>query len=75
MTTDQTHSDHTYIVNEIVGSSPEGVDQAIRNGLAAALPEIAGLERRLNRSLASELPKALFRKSRTMDTPADRRSH
>ena len=28
--------DHTYIVNEIVGSSPEGVDQAIRNGLARA---------------------------------------
>lgn len=41
-------------------------DQAIRNGLAHALPEIAELERRLNRSLCSDLPKALFRKSRTI---------
>jgi flavin-binding protein dodecin len=29
-------SDHTYRVTEIVGSSPEGVDQAIRNGIARA---------------------------------------
>ncbi|HEU4422951.1 MAG TPA: dodecin [Pilimelia sp.] len=28
--------DHTYRVTEIVGSSPESVDQAIRNGLARA---------------------------------------
>jgi hypothetical protein len=41
-------------------------DQTIRNGLAAALPEMPELERRLNRSLASNLPKALFRKSRTI---------
>ena len=27
---------HTYRVTEIVGSSPEGVDQAIRNGIARA---------------------------------------
>ena len=39
-------------------------DQTIRNALAATLPEIAELERRLNRSLATDLPKALFRKSR-----------
>lgn len=39
-------------------------DQTIRNALAATLPEIAELERRLNRSLATELPKALFHKSR-----------
>jgi putative transposase len=39
-------------------------DQTIRNGLAQALPEIAELERRLNRSLATKLPKALYRKSR-----------
>lgn len=39
-------------------------DQTIRNALAATLPGITELERRLNRSLASELPKALFRKSR-----------
>jgi len=39
-------------------------DQTIRNALAATLPEIAELERRLNRSLATNLPKALYRKSR-----------
>ena len=39
-------------------------DQTIRNALAATLPEIAELQRRLNRSLATDLPKALFRKSR-----------
>jgi len=39
-------------------------DQTIRNALEATLPGITELERRLNRSLATELPKALFRKSR-----------
>ncbi|MEU0336496.1 dodecin [Streptomyces sp. NPDC006193] len=29
-------SNHTYRVTEIVGTSPEGVDQAIRNGIARA---------------------------------------
>lgn len=27
---------HTYSISEIVGSSPEGVDAAVRNGLAEA---------------------------------------
>jgi len=39
-------------------------DQTIRNALDATLPGITELERRLNRSLATELPKALFRKLR-----------
>jgi hypothetical protein len=39
-------------------------DQTIRNALAASLPEIGELERRLNRSLTTHLPKALFRMSR-----------
>ena len=39
-------------------------DQTIRNALTATLPGITELEQRLNRSLATELPKALFRKSR-----------
>ncbi len=39
-------------------------DQTIRNALAATLPEIAELQRRLNLSLATNLPRALFRKSR-----------
>ncbi|MCZ6708642.1 MAG: dodecin family protein [Chloroflexi bacterium] len=42
MTNDQ--PDHTYIVNEIVGSSPEGVDQAIRNGLARASKTLRHLD-------------------------------
>jgi flavin-binding protein dodecin len=29
-------TDHTYSITEIVGTSPEGIDQAIRNGLARA---------------------------------------
>jgi flavin-binding protein dodecin len=29
-------SDHTYRVTEIVGTSPDGIDQAIRNGIARA---------------------------------------
>lgn len=39
-------------------------DQTIRNALARALPEIPELERRLNRALATKLPKALSRKAR-----------
>ncbi len=39
-------------------------DQTIRNALEASLPEILELDQRLNRSLCTHLPKALFRKSR-----------
>ena len=39
-------------------------DQTIRNALAASLPEMTELERRLNRALVTELPKALHRKAR-----------
>ena len=39
-------------------------DQTIRNVLEETLPEMAELERRLNRTLATDLPKALLRKSR-----------
>jgi putative transposase len=39
-------------------------DQAIRDALAATLPDIAELERRLNCSLTTDLPKALRRRSR-----------
>ena len=39
-------------------------DQAIRDALAVTLPEIAELEKRLNRSLTTDLPRALHRKSR-----------
>lgn len=39
-------------------------DQTIRNALAATLPDPPELERRLNRALATKLPKALRRKSR-----------
>ena len=39
-------------------------DQTVRNALAATLPEIAELERRLNLALVRNVPKALRRKSR-----------
>ena len=39
-------------------------DQTIRNALGESLPEMAEVERRLNRALATDLPKALRRKAR-----------
>jgi dodecin len=36
--------DHTYRVTEIVGSSPESVDRAIRNGLARANATLRNLD-------------------------------
>jgi putative transposase len=39
-------------------------DQTIRNALMASLPGITELERRLNRGLATKLPRALRRKAR-----------
>ncbi|MEU9332854.1 dodecin [Streptomyces sp. NPDC048290] len=37
-------SDHTYRITEIVGSSHEGVDQAIRNGVARAARTLRNLD-------------------------------
>jgi len=37
-------NNHTYRVIEIVGSSPEGVDAAIRSGLARAAQTIRNLD-------------------------------
>jgi flavin-binding protein dodecin len=37
-------SDHTYKVTEIVGSSPDGIDQAIRNGVARASATLRNLD-------------------------------
>ncbi|WP_323444925.1 dodecin [Streptomyces yaizuensis] len=37
-------SHHTYRVTEIVGTSPEGVDQAIRNGIERAGQTLRGLD-------------------------------
>ena len=37
-------SDHTYRVTEIVGTSPESVDQAIRNGIARANQTLRNLD-------------------------------
>ncbi|GAA3775399.1 dodecin [Streptomyces chiangmaiensis] len=37
-------TDHTYRVTEIVGSSPEGVDQAIRNAIARASQTLRNLD-------------------------------
>ncbi|TQE37716.1 dodecin [Streptomyces ipomoeae] len=37
-------SDHVYRVTEIVGSSGEGVDQAIRNGVARAAQTLRNLD-------------------------------
>jgi dodecin len=35
---------HTYRVTEIVGSSPDGVDDAVRNGLARASQTLRNLD-------------------------------
>ena len=37
-------SDHTYRVIEIVGSSPDGIDAAIRNAVSRAAETMHGLE-------------------------------
>ncbi|MFF4249614.1 dodecin [Streptomyces sp. NPDC001663] len=37
-------TNHTYRVTEIVGSSPEGVDQAVRNGIARAAQTLRNLD-------------------------------
>ncbi|WP_405774514.1 dodecin [Streptomyces sp. NBC_00859] len=37
-------TDNTYRVTEIVGTSPDGMDQAIRNGLARAAQTLRGLD-------------------------------
>ncbi|MFD7712511.1 dodecin [Streptomyces sp. NPDC059785] len=37
-------SDHTYRVTEIVGTSTDGVDQAIRNGISRASQTLRNLD-------------------------------
>ncbi|GAB3105961.1 dodecin family protein [Streptomyces calidiresistens] len=37
-------SDHTYRVTEIVGTSPEGLDAAIRNGIGRAARTLRNLD-------------------------------
>lgn len=37
-------SDQTYSITHVVGTSPEGVDQAIRNGLATASKTLRNLD-------------------------------
>ncbi len=37
-------SDRTYRVTEIVGSSPDGIDEAIRNGLERAAQTLRNLD-------------------------------
>ncbi|MET8409358.1 dodecin [Streptomyces sp. NPDC005195] len=37
-------TDHTYRVTEIVGTSPEGIDQAVRNGIARASQTLRNLD-------------------------------
>ena len=37
-------TDRTYSITEIVGTSPDGVDQAIRNGLARAAGTLRNLD-------------------------------
>lgn len=37
-------ADHTYSISEIVGTSSEGVDAAIKNGVAAAAQTLRNLD-------------------------------
>ena len=37
-------SDHTYRIIEIVGSSPDGIDAAIRNAISRALETMRGMD-------------------------------
>ena len=36
--------DHTYKVTEVVGTSPDGIDQAIRNGVTRAAESLRHLD-------------------------------
>ena len=36
--------DHTYKITEIVGSSPDGVDQAVKNGIERAATSLRNLD-------------------------------
>ncbi len=38
------HRDHTYKIIELVGSSPDGVDQAIRNAVGRAGETISNID-------------------------------
>ena len=44
MTCKDRRMDHTYKVTEIVGTSPDGIDQAIRNGVARASESLRNLD-------------------------------
>jgi flavin-binding protein dodecin len=44
MITGGTVSDHTYRVTEIVGTSPDGVEQAVRNGVRRASQTVRNLD-------------------------------
>lgn len=37
-------TDQTYAITHVVGTSPDGVDQAIRNGLATAAKSLRNLD-------------------------------
>jgi dodecin len=37
-------TDHTYSITEIVGTSPDGIDHAIRNGIARADKTLRNLD-------------------------------
>jgi hypothetical protein len=37
-------SEHTYKVTEIVGTSPDGIDQAVRNGVERAAQTLRNLD-------------------------------
>jgi hypothetical protein len=37
-------ADHTYRVTEIVGTSPDGIDKAVRNGIARAAATLRDLD-------------------------------
>ncbi|HVH21502.1 MAG TPA: dodecin [Pseudonocardia sp.] len=37
-------ADHTYVINEIVGTSPESINQAIDNGISRAAQTLRNLD-------------------------------
>jgi dodecin len=57
-------SNHTYRVVEIVGSSPEGVDAAIRNGVARASQTTRNLDWFEVLEIRASSPMAEWRMSR-----------
>ena len=62
-------SNHTYSISEIVGTSNEGVDAAVRNGITEAAKS-SGLDQRARDNVMTFTMAVTFRPETIKPTPA-----